>query len=194
MKNRGDWFVTAGGRRVYVLDPEPSDICIEDIAHALSNICRYGGHALQFYSVAQHSVLVSEIARELSRVDCALCALLGLLHDAAEAYLGDVIRPLKAELARYKEIERLWESTVFSAFKLYGSACEMEIVKRADRIALVTERRDIGSPRWQEWGWKEEELGFDPRADRITPQSPEVARAGFLQRWALLTQEVGRGD
>src|ERR1700683_336889 len=101
MADRGAWIVTFSGRRFYVLDPRPSDVRIEDIAHSLSLQCRFNGHVKNFYSVAQHSVLVSE------RCDPA-DALYGLLHDASEAYIGDMSAPLKHtdEMTAFRDAER----------------------------------------------------------------------------------------
>ncbi len=81
------WFQTYKGNRFYPYKPEKIIIDIEEIAHALSNRCRWGGHSLEFYSVAQHSVLVSR--------NCPQSPTWGLLHDAAEAYYPDIPRPLK---------------------------------------------------------------------------------------------------
>jgi len=86
------------GLYMNVFDPTPEMICIEDIAHALSNQCRFGGHLPQFYSVAQHSVLCSQNVSYEYRLQA-------LLHDAAEAYLLDMPRPIKQGLSNYKEIE-----------------------------------------------------------------------------------------
>jgi len=86
------WIQTISGRKFPLAEPDPNQIDIEDIAHALSMLCRFNGHCTQFYSVAEHSMHVShEISNDL--------ALAGLLHDAAEAYLGDVPSPLKKELS-----------------------------------------------------------------------------------------------
>jgi 5'-deoxynucleotidase YfbR-like HD superfamily hydrolase len=97
-RNDNNWIQTFTGRQFWPLDPRPEDIELLDIAHALANKCRYTGHTRSFYSVAQHSVLVSEIVP-------AADAHWGLLHDASEAYLPDVARPVKRELAGFQEIE-----------------------------------------------------------------------------------------
>jgi hypothetical protein len=85
------WLRTYAGRHVHILNPRPADIYIQDIAHALAHTCRFAGHTPAFYAVAQHSVLVSELLTP----DLALW---GLLHDASEAYLHDLTRPLKRVL------------------------------------------------------------------------------------------------
>lgn len=83
---------TFTGKKFYFLDIKPDDICIEDIAHALSNICRYNGHCKNFYSVAEHSIRCCERGSDW------LCKIWGLLHDAAEAYIGDLVSPFKGRL------------------------------------------------------------------------------------------------
>jgi len=94
---RGDWMTTATGRKVWPLDLRPDEVDLEDIAIALSNLCRFGGRCRQFYSVAQHSLWVADQVKEL-RPELELCA---LLHDAAEAYVGDVVSPIKPWLGVY---------------------------------------------------------------------------------------------
>jgi hypothetical protein len=89
---------TFTGIYMNVFDPTPEMICIEDIAHALSNQCRFGGHLPKFYSVAQHSVGCYQIAPKEYKLQA-------LLHDASEAYLLDIPRPIKQGLSNYKEIE-----------------------------------------------------------------------------------------
>src|SRR5689334_2642685 len=99
---RGDWMQTFTGRRFYPLSPRPGEIDPADIAHALSLLCRYGGHVDRFYSVAEHCVLMSQAVAPED-------ALAALLHDATEAYVVDVPRPLKRQLAGYREIEeQVW--------------------------------------------------------------------------------------
>lgn len=185
-KVRDDWFITAHGRRLFILEPDPAHIHIDDIAHALSNLCRFGGH-VPFYSIAQHSVLVSRIVPQQF-------ALAGLLHDASEAYLGDVIRPLKRQLFVYRDIERQWEDVIARRFRLGGSmphTCSAE-VKLADLVALATERRDLlpfADPKQAPtaWEWVEDELAVEPHPDRIVPLSPSDARTRFLARFEELT-------
>lgn len=90
--HRGSWMQTYTGRRLFPMDPSPADVDIIDIAHALSMQCRYNGHVRRFMSVAEHCVLISENVP-------AQDALWGLLHDATEAYVGDMIRPLRDQVA-----------------------------------------------------------------------------------------------
>src|SRR5262245_27549306 len=100
----GDWMQTISGRKFWPLDPRPEEVCIEDIGHALSLVCRFGGHCHTFYSVAEHSVRVSLLAEDMAKSSAhwtdeniRMIALSGLLHDAAEAYIGDMVRPLKRQ-------------------------------------------------------------------------------------------------
>lgn len=129
---KGDWIRTFKGIEYWPLDPRPEDVLIEDIAHALANVCRYAGHTSRFYSVAEHSILVSRlVAPEL--------ALAGLLHDATEAYVVDVPRPLKRYLTNYAEIEELNWQAVAAKFDL--NPVMHESIKNADNAILVTEMR-----------------------------------------------------
>jgi hypothetical protein len=93
-----DCIRTFSGKYVNVFEPDPETICIEDIAHALSHQCRFGGHLPQFYSVAQHSIFCADLAEDQHK-------LAALMHDASEAYLLDVPRPIKLRLDNYKAIE-----------------------------------------------------------------------------------------
>jgi hypothetical protein len=130
-------FRTYSGLLVSVLDPNPEDVRFEDLARALSRIQRFGGHAHKPYSVAEHSVLVSRLC--LPRH-----ALLGLLHDASEAWCGDIVTPLKAGLANYKAIERRWMRAVGIACGIGDALVDLPSdVHAADSIALQTERRDV---------------------------------------------------
>jgi hypothetical protein len=138
--DRGDWMCTYTGRQFWPLDPSTADICIEDIAHALSLENRYGGHLPGPYSVAQHCLLAARIVREVLGGSLA-DERDTLMHDAAEAYLKDIPRPLKLALPGYKVIESRCEATIAEKFGLRHPM--PPIVKRADQIALAVERRDL---------------------------------------------------
>src|SRR5262249_28036751 len=113
--------------------PAESPFVIEDIAQGLANICRYSGQCSRFYSVAEHSLLVSEVAVGFEFE--------ALLHDAAEAFVGDITRPLKQMLPEYKRIEREVETAVFRKF---GIPSPLPIaVKNADLRVLAAEQRQI---------------------------------------------------
>lgn len=119
------------------------EVRIADIAHALSLICRFGGHSVEHYSVAQHSLLVARILESMGApADAQLC---GLMHDAHEAYVGDVPTPIKLMLgAAWADLEHQAEDVVLSAFGLVAAMNDWrDIVKHADRVALATERRDL---------------------------------------------------
>ena len=168
-------ILTAEGTYFDFTDPAGSAFGIESIAHALSNICRYTGHCRAHYSVAQHSVLVSyQVPAEH--------ALAGLLHDAAEAFVGDVAKPLKRLLPDYQALEARVEAAVLARFGLPPElpAC----VKHADLVLLVTEKRDLmPACRSSEWSV----TGVQPMERRIRPWVPEQAKAAFLQRFQELT-------
>lgn len=160
------------GTTINFLDPDPDTLLIEDIAFSLSNLCRYTGH-VEFYSVAEHSLHVSDLTPPEYQLEA-------LLHDATEAYLGDVHTPLKNVLTQYKSIERIVHEAVRQRFLL---APEPDCVKWADRRLLATETRDLfpgGQPDW-------ECLKGVPCMDRrIEPLPPKAARALFLDRFHYL--------
>lgn len=186
---------TIGGRAFYPLDPRPEDLDIDDIAHALSMVCRFGGHCRKFYSVAEHSVRVADAVRaEGTRRD----AFHALLHDASEAYLGDIVWPLKQadEMRGYKAIERALEACIAKRFGLADA--QPEIVKRFDLVLLSTEKRDLmnSGPGREDGASREanaarEKLGawhsdaFAPLPLPIEPWRPSLARAAFLNRFRL---------
>jgi len=167
---------TSTGRLINPLEPEPDNIDIRDIAHALAMQVRWNGHARDFYSVAEHCVRVSMICP-------AKDALYGLLHDAPEAYLSDVPGPIKkAEgFAFYREAEARLMATIAKRFGLPERIPAS--VHRADAILLHTEARDL-FPSDHNKEWVDMAL-TQPR--RIAPlQSPKAAEAWFMERFKAL--------
>jgi len=124
-------FNAVSGRKINIVEPHPDMISIHDIAHSLSNLCRFGGHSNSFYCVAQHSVLVAALApTELKRE--------ALLHDATEAYVGDVIKPLKVMLGDvYDDIESRFMDVIAHKFKL--NHFNLLKIKEYDKQALELE-------------------------------------------------------
>lgn len=162
-------ILTASGRHIDLLRPDPALIDINDIAHALSNLCRFTGHTREFYSVAEHSVRVSGLVpREL--------ALEALLHDAAEAYVGDVSSPLKAQLHEYRNIEFSIDQAIRQRFGL--PAKQSREVKHADLVMLATERFDLMPDTPETWEILQD---VAPSGLRVSPVSPTIARRWFLE-------------
>lgn len=144
MSKLENWVETRSGKRVSVEDPQPDQFDIEDIAYALSNTCRFNGHCAGFYSVAEHSVAVAlRLPRNLR--------LAGLLHDATEAYLGDIPSPIKQFLPDYRIIERRFEEAIIRKFDLEFSANDWHTVKEADIDSLFTEAHYLIPSQGTDW-------------------------------------------
>lgn len=168
----GDWMQTRSGKMFYALDPRPEDICIGDISHALSLLCRFGGHCNEFYSVAQHSVHVAEMLPHHLKLS-------GLLHDATEAYLVDVPRPIKKALTNYSTIEDRLAEVIEHALQphtLEPLQFSHPAVKAYDNILLMTEARDLLCKAPRPWGLQD----VEPLPDRVVPWSSAVAERRFL--------------
>jgi len=178
-----DWIMTASGRPFWPLEPRLQDIAIEDIAHHLSNLCRFTGAVRLFYSVAQHSVEVSQaMAPHLLTGRHRSLALYGLLHDASEAYLTDVPRPLKhdAHFSYYRVAEARLQRVIYAVFELDpdGEPAELKLV---DRRMLRTEQRDLMPPP----ALDERREDVEPFSFHLNaPWSPAQARRRFLERFA----------
>ena len=173
-------ILLASGTYFNLERPNPDDIHIEDIARALSFICRYTGHVRQFYSVAQHCVLASYVVPPH-------LALEALLHDAPEAYIGDVSAPLKAMLPDYRAVEARVEAAVAERFGL--PLVQSPEVKHADLVMLATEKRDLMPVTDEPWPV---ELTHPALPYHITPMNAEQARHTFLDRFRWLMEVRAR--
>ncbi len=176
----GPFLQTVSGRRVNPFDPDPDQLDPADIARALGNLCRFGGHCRVFYSVAQHSVIVSELVEQ--RGGDAEDVFAALMHDASEAYLGDMPHPLKhrsALGAQFKAAEQDLERAIRDRFRIKAEVPE---VKRADRALLATERRAFSA---ENWHWPELD-GVEPLDLELTAWSPEESVRAFERRYAEL--------
>jgi hypothetical protein len=168
-----DWIQTYTGRKFYPFAPRPEDIDIRDIAHALSMQCRYAGHTRQFYSVAEHCVLIADALRRVGQPDKIVAA--GLMHDATEAYLVDLPRPVKNCLPGYKDAEVRLAAVIAETFNL--PPVEPPIVKEFDTRILRNEAEALLGPAVDCW-WHDIEplpgVTFDVTLD------PDQARFYFI--------------
>lgn len=178
MNHRVDNYIeTFSGVKFDFLEPKQEQILIEDIAHSLSMQCRYTGHTSQFYSVAEHSLLVADLCPDKYK-------LYGLLHDATEAYLTDIASPIKPFLQNYKKLESKLHSSVCAKFNLPSHFPE-EVCK-ADMIALQIEIKNL--MRSGGVGWAIHNVMPDPVPDTILEcMCPKDAKMKFLNRYHELT-------
>ena len=179
--DRGPWCQTYTGVKFYYLDIRPDDIRIEDIAHSLSNLCRFTGHVKRFLSVAEHCFNVSLICNPED-------ALPGLLHDAPEAYLNDLASPLKylPGMEEYRRLEAKIQGVICEVFGL--KKLETQDVIRADKLMLNIEARDLLGPTMTGWIGSRDtgNLGL------IRSWSPEEAERAYLQRFHELRSKNGQ--
>lgn len=172
------WITTVSGRKFHFLRPRLEEIDIDDIAHALANTCRYTGHCRKFYSVAEHSVAVSELCDN---------PLVGLMHDASEAYITDISSPVKPILTNYRALEAIVMDAIFAKYNLPLPLTPD--IKMADMIQLSTEARHLVVGRgddWEYWGIH----GGRPKEHGIIPRCllPKEAKKMFLAKFEELTQ------
>jgi hypothetical protein len=177
--DRGDWITTYTGK-FFPNDPQENEINIETIAHALSNLCRFGGHINEFYSVAQHCVLCSYVAPKEYKLEA-------LLHDASEAYLVDIPRPIKQMLPDYKSIELKVEKVIASKFNLPFPISF--IVKDIDNRMLVTEAsallNGLDNPWWLDSRYPKI---YSQDQIKIDPWSPKLAEEIFMDAYNEYTR------
>lgn len=169
-----DFIQTYTGKRFHFLNPYFDEIDILDIAHALSNVCRFNGHCNRFYSVAQHSIIMSNLIEKEY-------ALYALLHDASEAYIFDLLKPIKeiSELSNYRKIEKDIQNLILFKYNLLDlSIIGIEKAKRLDIKLLATEARQLGlmTEYWETYN-------IEPLNIKIKPMNPKKAENMFLKRF-----------
>jgi len=170
----GDFMQTFTGRKYWPMDPRPHEVYIEDIAHSLGLQCRYAGHCIKFYSVAEHSVL---IARHLAATHAPEVALAGLLHDAPEAYCVDIPRPLKPYLTNYKAIE---QDNWLAIAARFGLPKELpRDVHNADNRIIADELVNLREMPWHA-------RHNNPLGVKLRYWSPEEAELEFLATFDAL--------
>ena len=169
------WIQTYSGKRFTPLKPNINAVVIQDIAHSLSMQCRFNGHTHKFYSVAEHSVLVSYFCDKQDKLH-------GLLHDASEYVLCDIPTPLKrsSEFKKYKDMEKVVQDAIYKRFGL--SVEEPKSVKDADMLLLSTEASQLITPRSD---WK---LDRKPLPIKLSCLSPLEAKQLFLNRFYELME------
>lgn len=180
-KFRGDFIGLRHGGRWYPVDPRPEDVDWFELSRALGRLCRWRGHTSEFYSVAQHCIDVADLLPQPLQ-------LWGLLHDAHEAYLGDMPAPLKPYVPGFEEMEDRSMRAIFLAAGIRWDAMDakclsdaLEAVKVADLKMLATEARDLmgNPPDWR--------LPLPPRPNRIEVWTPQAAAARWLTTFENLT-------
>ena len=176
IKGRGLNMALYSGKPFYPLDPSPDEVDIQDIAHSLSMTTRYGGHAKSFYTVAQHSVILSNIVSKEN-------AFVALMHDATEAYIGDLIRPIKYMLPKFIELEEnIWRAV---ALRYNLPIVIPDEVKFHDTKICFTERNCLMNHTGEtDWGHE-----VEPHDFIIEPWSQEKSYKMFIKRFEELYSE-----
>lgn len=187
--SRGHWMQTFSGLAFYPLGPSVDDVVAMDIGHSLAMQCRYNGHVQRFYSVAEHCVLMSDwILEELTGIaddERRHLALWALLHDAAEAYVGDMVRPLKLHMPDFCKVDDAVTAIISRRFGARGETVPPE-VKSVDTRILLDERAALLSVPPGDWA-----LGdIRPLGVAIRGWAPSVAKWEYLSRLEALTGEA----
>ena len=174
--SRGEWMRTRSGGRFYPADPRPEEVQILDIASGLARECRYGGQMRGFYTVAEHSILVAQVLPEELQLQ-------GLLHDAPEAWLRDMVRPAKILLPQYSELEdRVWAAVAAR----FGLPLEPDPrVKQADDAVLLAEKAQLFPSERDDWSVKGE-----PANVHVFGFGHEMAERLFLEKFHTITKGI----
>jgi len=214
---KGNWMQTYTGKQYFPLAPHPDDVDIVDIAHSLALQCRFNGHCERFYSVAEHSTrcvdclvriwpdIFTEVRQSLPDDEDEATAMFFadyltplkkevLLHDAAEAYLCDLPRPIKIRMSDYKQYEELNMMAVMTHFEIWSShpVTSKKYVKKVDNIMLMTEKRDLMKEAPAPWGM---EGIVEPISNTfVVPQTSRDAERLFLLYYDSLFGEKNGND
>lgn len=192
--NDGRWFLTSTGRRIFPFTMSPHDVMtIGELAHSLSHICRFGGHCLLDYKVAHHSILVYRTVLAMDPGADPRMQRTALLHDAAEAYVGDLVRPVKRSMVDYCKLEDDIYAAIADRYDLHVEI--PEIVHVADNRVLLAERRDL-LPK-HAWAWFEDQAkdgSAEPMEETIRPVRAGMAKMWFLHVARTLGMGYGRTD
>jgi uncharacterized protein len=190
------WQRMLSGRRLDLLDPSPLDVEIEDIAHGLARVARWNGQTKgdTIFSVAQHCVLVADIADAVAPETDIPARLMTLLHDSPEYVIGDMISPFKAVIGEsYKAIEARLLTAIHLRFGLPAMtpAPVRAVIKKADRMAAFFEATELAGFSVEEarhFFGEPRPLPKPIRADRLMPLSAHAAEEAFLRRFLELTE------
>ena len=164
---------TFTGRKYWPLDPRPEDVCVFDIAHHLSNLCRFTGATSSFYSVGEHSIYVSHLVPTIK----------ALFHDAPEAYINDISRPLKHSdhYVSYRALEAAnWDAI---CTKMRFNTWMEPWIKQADDAVLLAEKRDLMGGPGEKWRLV---MDVQPYPYPIIPRPPKLVEELFLRRYEEL--------
>lgn len=165
-------------------NPKPEEVRLKDIAQGLSNICRFGGQINRFYSVAEHCVLAAMEAEKRGFSKRIIKAV--LLHDAAEAYVGDVVKPLKIMLPQFAEIESAVESAIEQR---YGVDLSHAAIKPIDHAMLIAERHQLFSADDVKWVGEDEAERISVKCRCLTPADAYVAFMGMTDHLGMYPGE-----
>ncbi|MBL4952032.1 hypothetical protein JK635_07390 [Neobacillus sp. YIM B02564] len=180
-----DYMATLSGKNIYPLNPRSEEVDVQDMIHALSQLCRYGGHAAFFYSVLHHSLLVERYLKDKGA--SPLVRFYGLWHDGTEAYLVDLPRPVKRNLSEYVAIEDRLHQVIWEALGVRPpTEEEWELVKEADNAILYYEAKFV-QPTGVWWRELHQDLGYE-----IKEELPSLLRKKFLTMHLHLKNRMGR--
>ncbi len=177
----GNTIKLLSGKYLDLVRPEPDQFEFEDIAGALAKICRFGGQCKYFYSVAEHLVHCHEVARTDGRNKAERLAVFA--HDFSEAFLGDVVKPLKLLLSEYRELEILMEMAISQKFGITYAPGTVQVVKEIDQSMLIHERRQLFDSDQVKWT---DEDKARPLTVKLGHWSPGLAYQKFISTAAEL--------